>query len=151
MDICYKLGQIENNKFIYNIIVEYKKNNKKYKLESNINIDLVNDYPNYKFIKNSDYLYYCVHNKQFNTETNKYINKGDLKRMKYRSNNKIHKEIYKDKMLFTLAEQYEYDKLEYLNNFSTCNAHLYLTIYNYVLQYFKLRYNSKKQIRETIV
>ena len=138
MDIYYKLGQINSdndNEFIYNISVSYKKKNKNYKLESYVNIDLINDYPNYKFIKNSNYLYYRV-----TTKNNMGLNIGDIQQIPH-----------KDKINYKLAKQYEYDKYNYLCNRDTCNARLYRYIYNYVINYFKIRYHSNKKIKETEV
>ena len=54
------------NLFIILVLVIKKNNN--YKLKSNINIGIINDYPNYKFIKNNNYSYYRVTTKNIKTD-----------------------------------------------------------------------------------
>ena len=138
MDIYYKLGQINSDnysEFIYNISVSYKKKNNNYKLKSNINIDLINDYPNYKFIKNNDYSYYRVTTKNIKTDNNQYLNIGDIQKKIYKKGKYIYQEIYYNNIIYKLAEQYEYDKFNYLCNRNTCNAHLNKYIYDYVIKY----------------
>ena len=131
MNLKYKLGQIYNDKFVYNIEVRYSESDKynatvDYIFSTYILIDLINDYPEYVFISNNtQYEFYSLIIKnKFNPKT-KLLNIGDVRKIKKEQNYKSYKELTIYDSNFRKSFQYEYDKYCYLSNRNTCNKKLY--------------------------
>ena len=158
MNLKYKLGQIYDDKFVYNIEVRYSEIDKynnatvDYIFSTYLLIDLINDYPKYKFISNDKhYEFYSLVMKYKHNPNTSLLNIGDVRKIKKEQNYKSYKELTIYDSNFRKSFQYEYDKYCYLTNRNTCNKNLYEFIYNYIINYFKSNNKNISKIRETIV
>ena len=155
MHFKYTIGQIWEDKFIYNLEICYNENDTKCVYRNEIIIDLINDYPNYIFIKNdTNYTYLTVY-KRPRIVDNTYkdsLNIGDVKTINTKNIKSLHfNEYICNHMMFKETEQHEFDKYNYLTIRNTCNSTLYNFFYLSVLDYFiKLKYKNTK-FKETIV
>jgi hypothetical protein len=157
MLIRYLLDRYYEGKYVFRVYLEFTKKTKKYKYEDYVLADLIKLYPDYRFIQNlnmidKNHLYYTAVSKYRNTEKNRMINIGDVKKIKKtQSINFNIKEICVYDILFRLSTQFEYDRYQFILNRNNCNSKLYSFIYNNTLHFFKEKYTSKQKIRETIV
>jgi len=161
MSLYYKLWQFYDNKFTFKITYKYsefcKKKNKqiKYIFDDIIIIDLINDYPNYKYIENLNSVdnkntYFYAVKKVKSNEKNIKINIGDIMKLKSSKNiTTLSKEIYIYDTVFKLTNQCYYDRYDYLINKDTCNGKLYKQIYYHIIHFFKS--NKTKKIWESVV
>ena len=140
----YILHTINNNN-TYTYIVKH--NNKKL----TINIDFVNNYPNYIFIDNTfnnlKWYYYLISSDKKNRGDIEEIDISLFKHMSYPRN------IIYNNNEYIIARQYQYDKYLYLMNIKNDNSKLFEFIYKYLILYYKNEHKKKhtKIYKETIV
>ena len=153
MIINYKLDRFFEGRFVFKVEFKINKNNKIQKdiiYNDYIIADLINLYPKYKFIQNlnnvySDYFYYKAIQKRNNTEKNKTINIGDIKKIKKNKFiNYYVKEIHVNDILFRQPAQSDFDRYQYLLNKKNCNSRLYSYIYKNIVRYLKDLHDKKK-------
>ena len=136
MIIFYYLDSISVPYYNYKVYV----NNDVFNLE----IDLINKYPNYKYVEhnhNNKYWYYVLSKSNDDKHFKGEIIKQDMSKLKV--NNP--KYILHEGNEYKIAEQMDLDKYYYFMNIENDNSKLFSYIYNYLIFYYKNEYKGKKE------